>query len=199
MADKDGITSDVRSREEEYFRRKDRELIEKMRQAAAAEQQRSEADRARDELESRSGIHDPALLQELQALGFTPDTVSLLPLVPIVQVAWAEGGVSDAERALIVRFARERGITPGSPADGQLGQWLASRPPDDVFARATRLIRAVLDNPSADRSLVRAEDLMQHAEEIAAASGGLLGFNKISASERALLHQIEAALKGRQG
>ena len=197
MSDKDGITSDVRSREEEYFRRKDRELIEKMRQAAAAEQKRSEADRTRTELESRSGIHDPALLQELQALGFTPDTVSLLPLVPIVQVAWAEGGVSDAERDLILRFARERGITPGSAADDQLGQWLASRPSDDVFARATRLIRAVLDDPSAERSALRAEDLLQHAEEIAAASGGLLGFNKISASERALLQQIEGALKQR--
>jgi hypothetical protein len=190
MSDMDGITNDVRSREEEYFRRKDRELIEKMRQAAAVDQTRSE-------LESRSGIHDPALLQELQALGFTPDTVSLLPLVPIVQVAWAEGGVSDAERDLILRFARERGITPGSAADGQLAGWLASRPSDDVFARATRLIRAVLDNPAAGGGSLRAEDLLHHAEEIAAASGGVLGFNKISSGERALLQQIAAALKAR--
>ena len=194
MSDKDGITHDVRSREEEYFRRKDRELIEKMRQAAA---QTAAVDHARGELESRSGIHDPALLQELQALGSTPDTVSLLPLVPIVQVAWAEGGVSDAERDLILRFARERGITPGTPADAQLASWLANRPPDDVFARATRLIRAVLDHPAAGQSALRAEDLLQHAEEIAAASGGLLGFNKISSAERALLQQIEAALRQR--
>ena len=88
MTDKDGINSDVRSREEEYFRRKDRELVEKMRQAA-------ESDASRQAMEQTTGIHDPVLLQELEALGFTPDTVSLLPLVPIVQVAWAEGGVSD--------------------------------------------------------------------------------------------------------
>src|SRR5690242_19549447 len=117
MSEIDGITHDVRSREDEYFRSKDRELIEKMRQAAAASE-------ARSELETRSGIHDPALLQELQALGFTPDTVSLLPLVPIVQVAWAEAGVSDDERELILRFARERGITPGGAADAQLAGWL---------------------------------------------------------------------------
>ena len=90
MSDKDGINSDVRSREEEYFRRKDRELVEKMRQAA-------ESDASRQAMERTTGIQDPALLQELEALGFTPDTVSLLPLVPIVQVAWAEGGVSDNE------------------------------------------------------------------------------------------------------
>ncbi len=190
MVENEGVPSDVRAREDEYFRRKDRELIEKMQRATAENQ-------ARQELEAASGLHDPELLQELEALGFTPDTVSLLPLVPIVQVAWAEGGVTDAERTLILTFARQRGVDPGSPADAQLGEWLATRPSDDVFGRATRLIRAMLDNPSADRPVLKVEDLMRHCEEIAAASGGVLGFRKISSEERALLGQIEAALKTR--
>ena len=143
MSDKDGITGDVRSREEEYFRRKDRELVEKMRQAA-------ESHASRQAMEQTTGIRDPALLQELEALGFTPDTVSLLPLVPIVQVAWAEGGVSENERKLIVEFARGRNIPEGSPADQQLSTWLEQRPSEDVFARATRLIRAMLDRPGAE-------------------------------------------------
>jgi hypothetical protein len=188
MTEHDGITGDIRSREEEYFRRKDRELVEKMRQAAAA-------DHARHALEARSGIHDPVMLQELEALGFTPDTVSLLPLVPIVQVAWAERGVSDEERQLIVQFARERGIEPGSAANSQLAAWLEQRPSEAVFARATRLIRAMLDHPESGGPDFRLDDLIRHCEEIAAASGGLLGFRKISAEERALLNQIEAALK----
>ena len=190
MKDNDGITSDVRSREEEYFRRKDRELVEKMRQAAAASQ-------ARHELEERSGIHDPGMLQELEALGFTPDTVALLPLVPIVQVAWAESGVSNDERRLIVELARKRGIAPGGAADRQLAAWLESRPSEDVFARATRLIRAMLDNPVIESGGLRLEDLIQHCEEIAAASGGVLGFGKISSEERAILKRIEEALKTR--
>ena len=32
MSNRDGITDDVRKREEDYFRRKDRELIERMRE-----------------------------------------------------------------------------------------------------------------------------------------------------------------------
>jgi len=190
MVDNEGFTSDARAREDEYFRRKDRELIEKMRKAA-------EADEARQQLEAASGLHDPELLQELQALGFTPDTVSLVPLVPIVQVAWAEGNVTDRERELIVRFARERGVAPGTSADDQLAAWLAERPADDVFARATRLIRAMLDEPAGDRPALDAADLMRRCEEIAAASGGVLGFGKISSEERALLGQIESALKAR--
>jgi hypothetical protein len=190
MVDDDGITSDIRSREEEYFRRKDRELIEKMRQATAASE-------ARQALEARSGVHDPALLQELEALGFTPETVSLLPLVPIVQVAWAEGGVSEDERKLIVRLARQRGIDAGSAADLQLSGWLNRQPSTDVFARATRLIRAMLDQPAGEQKAIRVEDLIRHCEEIAAASGGVMGFRKISSEERALLGQIEAALRAK--
>ena len=75
----------------------------------------------------------------------------LLPLVPIVQVAWAEGGVSDAERHLIVKLARARGITEGSAADRQLAEWLDRRPADHVFVYATRLIRAMLDAPGHGR------------------------------------------------
>ena len=44
---------------------------------------------------AKTGLSDPELLRDLNELGFTPETVTLLPLVPIVQVAWAEGGVSD--------------------------------------------------------------------------------------------------------
>lgn len=190
MVEREGLTNDARAREDEYFRRKDRELIDKMRHA-------SEADRERQELEAASGLRDPELLQELQALGFTPDTVSLLPLVPIVQVAWAEGSVTAAEQTLIVKLARERGIAPGSAADLQLAAWLAERPSDDVFARATRLIRAMLDRPAGEGPAVQVDDLMRHCEEIAAASGGVLGFRRISSEERALLGQIEAALKAR--
>ena len=189
MADQDGITSDIRSREDEYFRRKDRELVERMRQTSAVQQ-------ARQALEARSGIHDPAVLQELEELGFTPDTISLLPLVPIVQVAWAEGGITPEERRLIEKFARERGIEPGGPADQQLASWLEFQPSEDVFARATRLIRAMLAESGA-RTDLRIEELIHHCEEIAAASGGVLGFRKISAQERSLLQQIESALKAR--
>ena len=190
MSDKDGITGDVRSREEEYFRRKDRELVEKLRKA-------SESSAARAALEASSGIHDPAMLQELEALGFTPHTVSLLPIIPIVQVAWAEGGVSDSERALIVQFARERSVEAGSAADEQLQQWLTERPSEEVFVRATRLIRAMLDHPEGQGATLSVDDLVHRCEEIAAASGGILGFGRISGEERALLGRIQSTLKGR--
>jgi hypothetical protein len=187
---KDGITQDVRAREEEYFRKKDRELIERMKQAAAAEENRRE-------LATRTGIQDPALIRELEELGFTPDTIVLLPLVPIVQVAWAEGGVSDAERRLLVQLARSRGVADGDAADRQLKDWMDTRPARDVFSRASRLIRAMLDNPEASHAGMSADELIRYSEEIAAASGGILGMGRVSAEERATLAQIAQTLKSR--
>lgn len=186
--DDDPLAAHKRSLEEEYFRKQDRDLIEKMKKAAAAEQ-------TRRELEGKTGLHDPGLLRELEDLGFTPETVSLLPLVPVVQVAWAEGGVSKAENGLIVALARARGIAEGSAADRQLADWLARQPHPSVFARATRLIRAMLD--SGEVRDLTADDLVKQAERIAAASGGMFGIGRVSAEERALLARISEQLKTR--
>ena len=193
MSDGEFLDDRRRASEDDYFRKKDRELIEKMRHAAAAE-------RTASELRSKTGLSDPALLASLQDLGFTPDTIGVLPLVPIVQIAWAEGGVSQAERDLIVKFARERGIAAGTPADALLDDWMTRKPSDAVFAHAARLVRAMLDaggtgGANAGGASWSADDLIKYAENIAAASGGVFGLGKVSSEERATLAQITAALK----
>ena len=191
MPDHDAVAKRGRALEDDYFRKKDRELIEKIRQAAAVEQ-------ARQDLGRKAGLEDPELVQELLDLGFTPDTVGLLPLVPIVQMAWAEGGITTAERELILRLARSRGIEAGSTADQQLTEWLTHQPVEDVFARARRLIRAMLDSASAPAGDLNANDLVAYCEEIASASGGILGIGRVSSEERALLASIAADLNARR-
>ena len=188
----DGLAKRGRSLEEDYFRKRDRELIEKLRHASASQQ-------ARDAISSKTGLSDPAVLQELHDLGFTPDTIVLLPLIPVLEVAWSEGGITPAERQLLVKLARSRGIDEGSAADVQLGQWMAHRPAPAVFDRAGRLIAALLASGS-EQSIggLTANDLVAYCEKIASASGGILGMGKISSEERALLSRIADDLKGRQ-
>ena len=194
MTEHDPLAERGRALEEEYFRKRDRELIEKMRQAA-------KADRARGELDEKTGLRDPALLKELQDLGFTPDTVVLLPLVPMLEVAWAEGGITPAERDLLVRFARGRGVVDDSVADQQLSAWMTNRPDPSVFVHARRLAAALLADSAAQvtRGLT-ADDLVAYCEKIAAASGGILGLRlgSISLEEKSLLASIASDLKTRQ-
>lgn len=161
-----------------------------MRREAAAEQ-------TKRDMGAKAGLNDPEMIQELQLLGFTTDTVVLLPLMPLVQIAWAEGGVSEAERQLIVKLARSRGIVEGGAADRQLSEWLASRPDAQVFTRATRLIRAMLASPASGSPGLTADDVVTYCESIAAVSGGVFGMKRISAEERALISAIAAQLKTR--
>jgi hypothetical protein len=183
---KDDQFGGKRDQEEDYFRKQDRELVERMRKAAA--------DAA---VGARTGIQDPDLLKDLAALGFNADTVSLLPLIPILQVAWADGDISPEERKLIIDVARTRDIAEGSPADQQLTEWLARCPPADAFVRADRLVAAMLAAHSGPTHDLSADDLVKYCETIAHASGGILGLGKVSAGEKAAIEQIQKALKAR--
>ena len=190
MVDHDAFQDRGRALEEEYFRKKNRELVEKMQRQAADE-------RALQDLEAKTGLHDPEALRELQALGFTADTIVLLPLVPVIRVAWAEGGVTAVERQAILDLARARGIEKGSAADRQLLQWLERCPDEQVFTRAMRLIAAILDSPSQAQVGMTADAIVKEAEKIASASGGIFGLRSISDDERALLATIAQTLKKR--
>jgi hypothetical protein len=193
MSDHDAFAERGRALEEEYFRKKDRELVERLRRTAAA-------DHARGELSKQTGISDPAVLAELQELGFTGDTVILLPLIPVLELAWAEGDITPAERQMLVSLARTRGIAEGSAADRQLEVWMQTRPAPEVFAKATRLISALLDSGAPAAQGLTADQLVKYAEQIASASGGLLGLpiRAISMEERNLLTRIASELRTRR-
>lgn len=179
-----------RTNEEEYFLRKDRELVDRMRQQAQAERQLRE-------LGERIGVTDPDLIRELAELGFTLETVKLLPLIPVLEMAWADGDVTAPERTMVLDVARARGIAQGSEADHQLVEWLTRRPGETVFRRAGRLINALF---AADARVdLTPDDLLKYCEAIADASGGLFGIGRVSADERVTLARIASEIKSRQG
>ena len=168
----------------------DDELFERVRRASAAEHERHV-------LERQTGIRDAAMLEQLQDLGFTPATIALLPLIPVLQVAWAEGAVSAAERTAIVNLARSRGIEVGSEADYQLVEWLERRPSGQTFHQATQLIVAMVEHPGEAFDDMSADDLLKYCEQIAHTSGGIFGIGALSVGERQALEQITLQLKNR--
>jgi hypothetical protein len=185
----DDPLSSKRPHEEDYFQKKDRELIEKMRQQAKAQKELRE-------LGERIGVTDPDISRELAEMGFTPETVRLLPLMPILEMAWAEGGVTPNERKMVVDLARARAIEEGSEADRQLTEWLDRRPSETIFRRAGRLISALF--AAGGRFDISPDDILKYSEAIAEASGGLLGFGRVSSEERATLERITTEIKGRK-
>ena len=192
MAEKEFLGDRRRVQEEEYFQRQEQQLIAKL-------QQRSRDEARRREMAERAGVADHEILQELEKLGYTTETVRLLHLVPLIQVAWAEGGVSDRERALIIEAARARGIEPGSAADQQLAAWLATPPAIEFFDKTLRVIGAILQVlPPGERD-GGMRDLLSYSTAIGSASGGILGFGKVSQAEQRVLARITEELQQAHG
>jgi hypothetical protein len=121
----------------------------------------------------------------------------LLYLVPLVEVAWAEAGVAEEERSLILEAARLRGINEVSAAYKELTQWLKQRPPEEFFEKTLRLIRAVLQALPPGEREHETQDISAYCARIAKASHsfGFLPIGHISAEERQILEQIATTLK----
>jgi hypothetical protein len=187
MTERNDAFGGKHNREEEYFHKQELEVIEKMRRKAQTAE-------LRKRLAERAGIADEELLADLEALGYTVDTVKLLYLVPLVQMAWAEGSVSDNERGLLVKAARARGIEAGSAADQLLEQWLTDRPSDEIFEKTLRAIRTILHALPESERVSYERDTLSQATAIAEASGGFLGFGKVTESEKKILEHLTQVL-----
>lgn len=183
MTDTEFLANRRRAQEEEYFQKREQHLIENLRQRRLEEA-------ARRHLAERAAVSVEQTVQELESLGYTSQTVVLLELVPLVQVAWAEGGVSERERACIIDAARWRGIEAGSVADQQLAAWLAMRPSVDFFQRSLRALGAILRARPIEELVTSRPTRLSSGTAIAPASGGVLGFGNISPEEGEVLALI---------
>lgn len=126
-----------RALEDEYFHRRDQELIARLREQGRLEQERQV-------LRSRLWSVDDHLPAELQAAGFTADGLALLHLLPLVDVAWADKGITARERDLVPALATSRGVAQDSPEHRRLEGWLERRPEQEIFDTAYEAIKVLL-------------------------------------------------------
>ena len=182
-----------RGEEAQYFRRKDQELIQKLREKA-------HVDELSRRLAEKLQVEDPALLNTIIAQGVTQETGPAFLLAPLIQIAWAESKVTPEERAEILKIARQRGIEDGSPAHAQLLEWLAKRPTDELFEVSEMSIKVGISVlPPTERD-ARIKEVVSQCRRVAAASGGsglarLLGLaHSVSQQEEIVLAAITARL-----
>ena len=173
-----------RSLEDEFFRREDKRLMERLSQLRTAEATREALARA-------SGITNPAVLDKLMELGIRAETVAALSIVPLVEVAWADGALDAKERRAVVERA---GVARESTAGALLDAWLDRRPDPKLLVAWTHLVQAMSQQLGAEGTARLKTGLLEQARAVAAATGGLFGVgSKVSASEAAMLAKLEAA------
>jgi tellurite resistance protein len=135
-------------------------------------------------------MDDAALIRELNFLGVDTHTWPVLALLPLIQVAWADGEVQDAERALILEMAN-REYQLDERGHHALKNWLTHAPTEQYLSRgrsAARLLAA------RQPDIASADTMLAQCEAVARAAGGLFGFRAIDAREQAVLDELSEAL-----
>jgi hypothetical protein len=117
--------------------------------------------------------------------------VAALSVVPLAEVAWADGTLDAKERRAIMDHAR---IDRDSNAGALLEAWLDRRPEPTLLTAWTHLVQGMCEQLDAEGCARLKAGLLERAAAVAAASGGLFGVgSKISRSEAAMLAKLEAA------
>ena len=162
-----------RSLEEGFFRREDARLVEKLRQAARRET-------AREALARASGIKNPEVLDRLVDLDIPPTTVTALSLVPLVEVAWADGSLDANERRAVLERVGTAGFAAGSIERAVLETWLTHKPDPKLLTAWEHLVQGLCEQLDPAEVAALKAGLLDRARAVAGASGGFLGLSSRS-------------------
>jgi hypothetical protein len=179
MPKHDATARRTKAQEEDWFRE---------REEAARAQLRAQREAAarRERLAAALELAHGPLLERLEALGVTAENAAAFRVLPLVEVASADGRVDEAERRALLEAAAEAGVVFGSEAHATLEAWL-ERPPGEALFEACR----AWSRP--ERS-DRLRGLLARARDVAACSGGLLGLGRVSRAEQRVLERLAAAV-----
>jgi hypothetical protein len=174
-----------------YFHQQDAKLIEKLRaKARLAEIAGALADKL--------NVDNPQLLQRIAGLGVVRGTGAAFLLLPLVQVAWADGKVTHHERDAVLRIGARRGLEEGGPEHAAIAKWLSERPSEEHFELALEAIRVGLTVLPPAEAQERAHGILDACREVATAAGALgkvLHLHGVSPQAQAVLDLIKSKLE----
>ena len=182
------IIPGTQSLEDAFFRKRDAELLAEMRRREALQTHKRM-------LTEVSGITDDVVLDQLVAHNIQADTLAAFSLVPVLEVAWADGEIQPAERALLIHAIEETGIPKESISFQLLNQWIQTPPEPRLMQIWTSYTRALMGQlPPEVRERLK-QTILAHARSVAQAAGGFLGLGRTSSREDKVLRVLEHAFQ----
>lgn len=167
----------------------DKENKEKL----AAMKEKLESQTTKEDLRKASGMTDDKVLDKLVELGLRSNTIAALSLVPLIEVAWADGEIQDNERTAILQGAHGKGLEQGTDGYELLQSWLRKRPDAGLYEAWESYIKALASQLNDEQNRLLKNQIVGFAKMVAASAGGFLGIGKVSASEEKALAKIDAA------
>lgn len=171
--------------EEQFYKSLDNQLLEKLRSQAEIEQ-------TAESIMKLTGITNQEVAAKIASLNISSQTLAAFCLVPLVAVAWASDDVDADERYVIDQAAKAAGLD--QHCLDLLAGWLNKRPGSELFNTWCEYSKALVAAMDESHRVSLREHVVGQATAVAKASGGVLGIGAISASEKATIEKIKAAL-----
>lgn len=181
-----GLKAKARALEDSFFANENARLLQKLRETAAKEDKKNE-------FREYLSIENDEVLDALVELAVEPETLVAFTLVPLVEVAWADGEIQPSEREAIIKAAVERGVEEGSATCTLLRNWLETPPNPKLLETWGGYIEELMGSLGAEMRAQMKRSILGNARAIAEAAGGFLGIASISAAEKKKLDELEWA------
>ena len=179
-----GLKAKAKALEDSFFAKENERILRELRAASAREEKKKE-------FREYLNIDNDEIIGALVDLEVEPETLIAFSLVPLVEVAWADGEIQPKERDAIIKAAIEQGVEEGSPTCDLLRNWLQKKP-DAKLLEVWKGYIDELKTSLGDRSKEHLKSgTLGRARAIAEAAGGFLGVASISAAEKKMLDELE--------
>lgn len=182
----------ARRYEDDYFRRRDAELIAKARAAAARPEPDTASRQERTRLGDALGLHAPHIIEPLYEAGLRSGTIGLLEWLPAIEVAWIDGVDAREREELSRQFEATAG--PDGLGVSLLNEWLYGRPPHEAMIAAKQALRHQLDQLDADTRQDALRRIASRCEVVGRVSGGWFGIGTLSDAERTFIERVREDL-----
>jgi hypothetical protein len=179
-----GLKAKAKALEDSFFAKENERILQQLRAVKAREEKKKE-------FREYLNIDNEEIIEALVELEVEPETLIAFSLVPLVEVAWADGEIQPKERDAIIKAAIERGVEEGSPTCNLLRNWLQTKPDAKLLVVWKGYIEG-LKGSLGERSRAHLKSgTMGRARAVAEAAGGFLGVASISSAEKKMLEELE--------
>jgi len=179
-----GLKAKAKALEDSFFAKENERILQELRAVRAREEKKKE-------FREYLNIDNEGIIDALVDLEVEPETLIAFSLVPLVEVAWADGEIQAKERDAIMKAAIEGGVEEGSPTCDLLRSWLQKKPDPKLLTVWKGYIEALKDSLGERSRAHLKSGTMGRARAIAEAAGGFLGVASISAAEKKMLEELE--------
>ena len=173
--------------EDLFFLENDKKLIENLKKMKQMKE-------TKENLSRVSGIHNDKVLEKLVKLEIHPETLASIAIIPLVEVAWADGKIDKKESDAILHGAENAGFVKDSIDYVLLERWLQHKPDKKLLEAWKHYIHGLCEKLNSEEKESLETEIFSHACDVARASGGFLGIgSKISDSEQAVIDEMKKA------